>query len=126
MPKVSSIFSSSLFRAADLDGPRDITIGGWHTEFLYGKEEYVLDLVDETRSLRLTGTLARDIREALGEDDLDDWIARIVTIYSAPLKIKDKDSGEDKTVDTIRAMASKLDKPPPKALKKLPDDDIPF
>jgi hypothetical protein len=128
MPKVSNIFSNSVLRAADLDGPRDIKIVGWHEEYLFGKNEYVLELEDESSGLRLTATLGRDIKAALGgEDDLDDWIGRVVTIYPAQLKIKDKDSGEEKIVDTIRAKASKLDKPlPKKALSGPSDDDIPF
>ncbi len=56
------------------------------------------------------------------------WPGRTVTIYSAPLKIKDKDSGEEKHVDTIWAMKSDWDKPQPKkALKPpLPDADVPY
>jgi hypothetical protein len=127
MPKVSSIFSSSLLRAKDMNGPRDVTVIGWREEYLYGKNEYVLELEGEQHGLKLTAALARDIAAVLGEDDLDDWIGRVVTIYSAPMKIKDKDSGEEKSVDTIRAMKSELDKPPPKkALNSPPDDDIPF
>jgi hypothetical protein len=132
MPKISAIFSSSFLRAADLTGPRDVKIIGWHTEYSYGKEEYVLELEGEPLLLRLTPTLARDIKAALGgEDDIDAWIDHVVTIYPSQMKIKDKDKkGEEKLVDIIRAMASKLDKPSPaKPIAKPnnpPDDDIPF
>ena len=47
MPKVSSIFSSQFLRATDLDGPRDVTISGWREEYIYGKQEYVLELEGE-------------------------------------------------------------------------------
>jgi hypothetical protein len=131
MPKVSSIFSSSFLRAPDLDGPRDITIAGWRTEYLFGKDDYVLELESEASGLRLTATLARDIKAALdGEDDIDAWIGRVVTIYPSQMKIRDKDTGTEKLVDIIRAMASERDKAPDKprakALKKQLDDDIPF
>jgi len=126
MPKVSSIFSSSFLRAADLDGPRDVKIIGWRTEYNFGKEDYVLDLEDEPLALRLSGTLGRDIRTALNEDDLDNWPGRVVTIYPSQMKIRENDV--EKLVDLIRAMASKLDKPiPKKAIPSgPPDDDIPF
>jgi hypothetical protein len=42
------------------------------------EELYVLELADESSGLRLTATLAKDIKAALGEDDLDDWIDRVV------------------------------------------------
>jgi hypothetical protein len=128
MPKVSDIFTSSFLRAADLEGPRDVTIIGWREEYLFGKNEYVLELADEPCALRLTQTLGRNIKAALGEDDLDNWIDRVIKIYSAQIKIRE--NGAEKLVDTIRAMASERDKPPTEppasALKKPLDDDIPF
>jgi hypothetical protein len=129
MPKVSNIFSSSFLRAADLDGPRDVTIAGWREEYLFGKNEYVLDLEGEDKFLRLNNpALARDIAAALGEENIDDWLGRVVTIYRTELKIRDKETGEEKLVNTIRAKKSDLDKPPPKKALKKPsdDDDIPF
>jgi hypothetical protein len=128
VPKISSIFSNSVLRAADVTAPRDVTILGWHIEFLFGKEEYVLELKNEPAGLRLTGTLARDIKASLGgEDEMDAWIGRIVTIYPSQMKIRDKDSGEEKLVDIIRAMASEADKTR-KVLTRSggDDDDMPF
>jgi hypothetical protein len=127
MPKLSNIFSSQLLRAADLaDGPRDVTISGWREEYLYGKNEYVLELYDETRGLRLTASLTRDIGAALDEDDLDALPGRAIRIYPDQMKIPDKETGEKKLVDHIRAMKSDRDRPPPKPLNSPPDDDIPF
>ena len=84
-------------RAADLDGPRDVTIAGWHDEYMFGKDEYVLELEGDISGLRLTATLARDIKAALdGEDDIDASIGRTVTIYPSQMKIRDKDSGYGK------------------------------
>jgi hypothetical protein len=125
MPRVSSIFSGgSHLRASDLSGPRDVRNVGWHEEYLYGKNEYVLELEGESRGLRLTATLARDIRAALDEDDTDDWIDRVITIYPAKMPIRE--NGTEKIVDTIRAMKSELDKPPVKTIGSPPDDDIPY
>jgi hypothetical protein len=125
MPKISSIFGGSLLRASDLSDPRDVPVVGWHEEYLYGKNEYVLELEGEPRGLRLTATLARDIVAALDEDDIDNWIDRVIRIYSAPYKHKNKETGEEKLGDTIRAMKSERDRPTgPKAPNSLPD--IPY
>ena len=133
MPKVSTAFASSFLRGSDLTDPRDILILGWRNEYSYGKEDYVLDVVldvnGEFAALRLTGTLARDIKAALGGvDEMDDWVHRIVTIYPAKQPIKDRTTGEEKIVDIIRAMAAEADK-----ARKVPslrsggdDDDISF
>ena len=87
MPKLSNIFSSQLLRAADLaDGPRDVTISGWREEYLYGKNEYVLEIYDETRGLRLTASLTRDIRAALDKDDLDALPGRTIRIYADQMR----------------------------------------
>jgi hypothetical protein len=95
---------------------------------MWGEDCYVLDLAGEDRVLRLTSTLARDIAQVLGSDELEDWIDRWVTIYPSPQKIRDRDSGEEKTVDTIRACASDKDKglSRQRLRQAPPDDDIPF
>jgi hypothetical protein len=128
MPRVSAIFSSQVFRARDLGEARSVHITGWHEERMWGEDCYVLDLAGEDRVLRLTSTLARDIAQVLGSDELEDWIDRWVTIYPSPQKIRDRDSGEEKTVDTIRACASDKDKglSRQRLRQAPPDDDIPF
>jgi hypothetical protein len=125
MPRLSAIFPSSLLRAKDWNGPRDVTIVGWREERLYGKDEHVLELEGEQSGLKLTSALSADIRAVLDVDDLDDLIGRSVKLYTMPKPIKDKDTGEEKVVDIFRAQKSELDKPPPKkALKGPPDDDV--
>jgi hypothetical protein len=130
MPKVSDIFPAQFLRGAELTAPRDITIAGWRTEYQYGKEEYILDLVGESSALRCGPTLAREIAATLGDDEMDHWPGRTIAVYGLGMKIKDRDTGTEKDVIAIHAMASKLDKPPGngKALSRPSDmdDDIPF
>lgn len=138
MPRVSDVFPAQFIRGADLAAPRDITIAGWRTEYQYGKEEYVLDLVGESSALRCGPTLGREIAAALGEDEMDRWPGRSVRIYGAGMKIKDKVTGEEKDVIAIHAMASERDKAAKEDAKpsngKAPalshssdmNDDIPF
>ena len=131
MPKVSEVFPSTYLRGSDLTIPRDVTlVGPWRTEYSFGKTDYVFDLLNESAALRCGPQLMREIAAALGEDDFDLWPGRTITIYGKGEKIKDRNTGEDKDVTVIHAMASKLDKPPGngKALGRSSDvdDDIPF
>jgi hypothetical protein len=131
MPKVSEVFPSAYLRGSDLNtGPRDITLGAWRTEYSFGKTDYVFDLTGESLALRCGPQLMREIAAALNEDDFDLWPGRTITVYGKGEKIKDRDTGEQRDVIVIHAMASKLDKPPGngKALSRPSDmdDDIPF
>ena len=137
MPRVSDVFPAQFIRGADLAASRDITLGAWRTEYLFGKEEYVLDLVGESSALRCGITLAHEIAAALGEDEMDRWPGRVVRIYGAGMKIKDKSTGEERDVIAIHAMASERDKAAKQdakpgngqiALSRSSDmnDDIPF
>ena len=131
MPKVSTIFPASNLRAADLDGAQTAHIVGWREEYAYGASHYVLDLDlrGERSALRLGVTLARDIKTVLDEDDIDLWPGRAISIYPSQMKIKDKDTGEDKNVDVIRAAAAPEDVMSDKAAlvnRQRMNDDIPF
>ena len=126
MPKVSTIFSSQFLRAADLAGAaKSVRITGWREERAFGEDVYVLELAGEDCGLRLTSTLAHDIRKVLGTDEIEEWVGRWITIFPSKLKIFDKDTGVEKIVDTIRGGASDQDEGP-KPRRPLPDDDIPF
>jgi hypothetical protein len=131
MPKVSSVFKSAFLRAGDMDGASVAHIISWREEIVYGNSAYVLDVeVAGARAvLRLGQMLAHDIAAALGEDDFDNWPGRAVSIYPSTLKIKDKDSGEDKIVDMIRAAAAPEGTPVKVAVpstRQTLNDDIPF
>jgi hypothetical protein len=129
MPKVREIFPQKFLRGADLTGARDVTVAGWRTEYLYGKDEHVLDLADGS-TLRCGTNLANQIAAALDEDDLDFWPGRTFQIYPFPMKIKDR-AGLEKDVVAIHAKASAKDVKPGngKALSIRNsdiDDDIPY
>jgi hypothetical protein len=130
MPKASSLFPIQFLRATDdLDGERDVKITELGEEYLFGQTEYVLYLEGEDKFLRLNNPkLVKDIAAALGEDEMENWPGRFIKIYPSEFKKRDKDTGEEKIFNTIRAMKSDLDKPPPKELggKNDLDDDIPF
>jgi hypothetical protein len=128
MPKVSEVFPSTYLRGSDLTSPRDVTLGAWRTEYSFGKTDYVFDLAGESVALRCGPQLMREIAAALNEDDFDLWPGRTITVYGKGEAIKDRNTGEDKDVIVIHAMASKRDKPPGngKALSSDMDDDIPF
>jgi len=112
MPTVRDIFPVHFLRATSLIAPQDFRIEGWHEEFSFGKNGYVLDL-EGGNKLRLSSeTLANDIEAALSETDLDRWIGRTIKIYKVPKPIKDKDTGQDKIVDMFRAAASEQDVKP--------------
>ena len=61
MPKVSEKFGGAYLKAEHLNGqPRIITIHGYDTEMIYGKEEYVVYFAGEKR-----GGLLRRCRRCL-------------------------------------------------------------
>ena len=130
MPKVSTLFPSPILRAPDLGGAQPAHILGYREEFANGASFYVLDVdVRGERSvLRLGVTLARDIKAVLNEDDLDKWPGHAISIFPSQMKIKDRDSGEDKVVDVIRASAAPAGVTPSKMALTRPtlNDDIPF
>jgi hypothetical protein len=102
MPKVSEIFSSTFFRAADLNGTSLIaTIDGWSIEEAYGDEVYVVALRGQQKTLKLTNTNAKDIATLYG-DDMGNWAGCEIEFYAEPMKIRDRDTGLEKIVDTIR------------------------
>lgn len=90
---------------------------------------WMFDMSGERCVLRLGVTLARDIKAVLGEDDLDKWVGYPISIYPSQMKIRDKDSGEDKIVDMIRASAAPEGTPTRVAVPSIRstlNDDIPF
>jgi hypothetical protein len=122
MPKLSKIFPNQFRRATDLDESGIVvTIVNWHKDVYMREECYALDLDDGGAPLRVTGPLGSDIRAALaGEDELDQRIGHAIMIYPVQKTIKDRDTGEDKVVDMIRAKAA----PNTKAIGRNRDPDL--
>ena len=110
MPKVSDVFKPAFLRAGELNGASALAYlnGGYREEIVYGNSAYVLDVevAGIQRALRFGTMLANDIAAALGDDEMNNWAGRAVTLYPFKQKIRDKDSGEDKIVDMIRAAAA--------------------
>jgi hypothetical protein len=87
-----------------------------------------LAMAGEDVGLRLTSALAYDIGKILGDDDIDNWAGVVVELYAGePKSIKDRNSGEEKTIQQIRAreVPGQTVKPPPKPPAPI-DDDILF
>jgi len=129
MPKIGNIFRSNYLRASDLNGgSRIVTLGDWREETYFGDNIYVLAMAGEDVGLRLTSALAYDIGKILGDDDIDNWAGVVVELYAGePKSIKDRNSGEEKTIQQIRAreVPGQTVKPPPKPPAPI-DDDILF
>jgi len=131
MPKVSDLFKSPMLRAPNLGGVQPITILTNRAVSSNGANYHVLDvdMKGERNVIRLSATLAHDIEAVLGENELDKWCGQVISIYPAQMKLKDRDTGEEKIVDLIRAAAAPAGtKPSTMALSisKNPDDEIPF
>jgi len=131
MPKVSSVFKSARLRATDLDSATVAHIIGWREETLYGTSDYVLDIevAGSPHVLRLGAMLARDIAAVLGDDEFNNWPGHAVSLYPFKQPIRDKDTGEEKLVDMIRAAAPPEGTPVKVArpsIRQSLSDDIPF
>jgi len=81
--------------------------------------------------MRLSATLANDILAVMGDDESLNWIDKPVSIYPHKITINDRDTGQEKTVDMIRAgtapegtVVSKGSARP--ARRNDMNDDIPF
>ena len=128
-----SKFPSKWLKAADLDGPRLVTIKEVQDEDVAGDglEKPVAYFHGETKGLGLNVTNCRTLEKILGTDDVDRWIGKTVVIFKTETDYK----GE--RVDCIRIRApkpgAKLPEPPPQEPDELEgggwqaeDDDVPF
>jgi len=106
MPRVSDIFGRQFFRGADLPNPIVVTIESWGSELAFGETAYFLTFRDQAAKLKLTQTNANDLALLFGED-FDGWIGREVELYSVPIEIQDRKTGEPKMVDMIRVRTPK-------------------
>ena len=135
MPKVSDVYKPTILRAGDFTGATlAYILGGYREAIVYGNTVHVLDVeVEGTQCvLKLGSMLANDIAAALGDDEINNWPGRAVTLYPCKQKIRES-SGEgdkiDKIVDMIRAQAAPEGTPTRKmalSISKTLDDDIPF
>jgi hypothetical protein len=125
MPRVSQTFRSAFKRASDVTEPMIVKLGSWREESAYGEDFYVVELVDQDADLRLTSALSYDIAKILG-DEIADWEGGTVELYSEPIVIKDRKSGEDKEVQRLRARLAPGQKAVPNKPPPPIDNDIPY
>jgi hypothetical protein len=135
MPKVSDVYKSTILRASDLNGETlAYALGGYREEVVYGNTANVIDVeVEGTRRVLKLGTmLANDIAAAVGDEEINNWLGRAMTLYPYKQKIRES-NGEgtkvEKFVDMIRAKAAPEGTPVRVAvpsIRQTLNDDIPF
>jgi len=137
MPKVSDFFPpDKKLRASELTGSATIIIrsGLIEKDGYNGAVDRVLEveLNGQIREMRISATLANDILAILGDDESLNWIGQPVSIYPHKITLNDRDTGQEKTVDMIRAGAAPegtvVGKAPARPATRGDDmnDDIPF
>ncbi len=136
MPKVSDFFPPDKLKATELTGATTVIIrsGLIEKDGYNGAVDRVLEVEmnGQIRDMRVSATLARDIVAVLGDDESLNWIDKPISIYPSKITINDRDSGQEKTVDMIRAAAAPdgtvVSEAParPAARRNDMNDDIPF
>ena len=136
MPKVSDFFPpDKRLKASELTGAATVIIrsGLIEKDGYNGATDRVLEveLNGQIREMRISETLANDILGILADDESLNWIDKPVSIYPHKITINDRDTGQEKTVDMIRAgtapegtVVSKGSARP--ARRNDMNDDIPF
>jgi len=136
MPKVSDFFPpDKKLRASELTGSATVIIrsGLIEKDGYNGATDRVLEveLNGQIREMRISATLANDILSILGDDESLNWIDKPISIYPHKITLNDRDTGQEKTVDMIRAGAAPegtvVGKAPSRpAARGDMNDDIPF
>jgi hypothetical protein len=139
MPKVSDFFPPDKLKATELTGSTTVIIRSCLVEKdgYNGATDRVLDIEmnGQMRDMRVSATLARDIVAVLGDDESLNWINKPISIYPSKITINDRDTGQEKTVDMIRAAAAPEGtvvtgeaprRPAASTRRSDMDDDIPF
>ena len=120
-------FPSKWLRAADLDGPRLVTIKAVKDEDVAGDgfDKPVAYFHGEEKGLGLNITNCRTIEDILGTDDVDQWIGQPIVLF------KTQTDYQGKRVDCIRIRApkpgAKIPHPEPDPVEEsYEDDSVPF
>lgn len=90
--KVGEMFPSKYATGEELRGPVTVTIKGIEAERMYkpGTGEitgYVLYTQEGKKGVVLSRPLARQISQALGSDDTDNWPGKKITLYPQPMTV---------------------------------------
>ena len=110
MPKVSDFFPPDKIKATELTEATTVIVrsGLIEKDGYNGAVDRVLEIEmnGQIRDMRVSATLARDIVAVLGDDESLNWINKPISIYPSKITINDRDSGQEKIVDMIRAGAA--------------------
>ena len=137
MPKVSDYFPpEKRLKASEMTGAATVIIrsGLIEKDGYNGAVDRVLEIEmnGQLREMRITATLANDILGVLGDDESLNWIDKPISIYPNKITINDRDTGQEKVVDMLRAAAAPDGTVVPKEAPRRPatrndmNDDIPF
>ena len=137
MPKVSDFFPpDKKLKASELTEAVTVIVrsGLIEKDGYNGAVDRVLEIemYGQIREMRITATLARDILAVLGDDESLNWIDKPISIYPSKITINDRDTGQEKIVDMIRAAAAPdgtvvtREAPRRPATRNDMNDDIPF
>jgi hypothetical protein len=137
MPKVSDFFPpDKRLKASELIAPVTVIIrsGLIEKDGYNGAVDRVLEieLNGQLREMRISATLASDILGVLADDESLNWIGKPISIYPNKITLNDRDTGQEKTVDMLRAAAAPegtvVGAAParPATRRNDMDDDIPF
>ena len=137
MPKVSDYFPpDKRLKASEMTGAATVIIrsGLIEKDGYNGAVDRVLEieLNGQLREIRISAMLASDILGVLGDDESLNWIGKPISIYPHKITLNDRDTGQEKTVDMLRAAAAPDGTVVPKEAPRRPatrndmNDDIPF
>lgn len=146
MARVSEVYPSKYFTAADLQGaPRTYTVAqadiGWVGEADQARQQIMLSFEESDKQLGLNKTNAKAITGLYG-DDTDDWIGEQVVLFPARVDFQGKmvdavriDETQSRKLlqDKLKAQKAQQQKPAAKAPTKPvtqaevdASEDIPF
>ena len=119
MTKLSDIFQGDSLKASDLQG-REIrlTIARWHIEDFDDGKKVSLSFEETERTLICNKTNAFTIADALGTEEIAEWVGASVVIYPT------KTDFQGKRVDCIRIKSAT--RRASSAAPDADDDDAPF
>jgi hypothetical protein len=126
MARISDVYGGSYLKAEDLKGREvGVTIDEVTYTKVDEKKRAVLHFVGKDKQLLLNVTNANMIAELLGSDEMDEWVGKRLTLYTARVDF------QGKRVDAIRvkkykpSAAAAKSKQQPEPEPEAPDDELP-
>ena|SRR5688572_4912440 len=123
MARISDVYGGSYLKAEDLKGREaGVTIEEVTYTKIEDKKRAVLHFTGKDKQLLLNITNANMIAEILGTDEMDEWVGKRLTLYTARVDF------QGKRVDAIRVKKYKpaaKPKPEPEPEPEPADDEVP-